>query len=200
MSAWFDALDILSRIFFCIAVPATLLLLVQLVLLIIGLGNNGAEADAPEDADADAADVPDGGLRLFTVWGLITFFTVLGWTGYAMSQQGLARALTVPVALVLGLAAMFALALIMRAMLSLQQNGALHIQNAIGHAGQVYLTVPASRTETGKVSLLVQDRYAEFSAVTDEPMPIPSGTEVNVIGVTGQNTLLVETIREGGIR
>lgn len=220
MAAWFDALDIMARVFLCIAVPATLLLILQLVLMLVGLGQgggsdidgtdidgtdfdasglDGSDIDGTDDPDGGDADAPDSGLRLFTLWGLITFFTVLGWSGFAMVQGGISGMLAVPAALALGAAGMIGLAQIMRLMLRLQQNGVLDIHNALGRSGEVYLTIPPVRSEPGKVTLLVQDRYTEFAAVTDEQQPIPSGSAVKVVGIADLNTLVVRSTTKGGM-
>lgn len=218
MAAWFNALDVMARIFLCIAVPSTLLLILQLALMIVGLGHDGSDAhglghdgldghvlghdgsdaDSPDNPDGSDVDASDSGLRLFTLWGLITFFTVLGWSGFAMAQGGISGALAVPAALALGAAGMILLAQLMRFMLKLQQNGVMDIRNAVGRLGEVYLTIPPTRSEPGKVTLLVQDRYTEFAAVTDEEQPIPSGSEVKVVGITDPNTLVVRSASKGG--
>lgn len=203
MAAWFDALDIMARIFICIAVPATLLLILQLALMLIGMGNDGADfdspdADGPDGLDSSDVDAPDSGLRLFTLWGLITFFTVLGWSGFAMVQGGISGSLAVLAALALGTASMILLAQLMRLMLRLQQNGVMDIRNALDRLGEVYLTIPPARSESGKVTLLVQNRYTEFAAVTDEEQPIPSGSEVKVVGIADGNTLVVRSASKGG--
>ncbi len=52
MLAWLDTLTLLERIMFYTAIPATLLLLIQTVLLFVGMGDgHDADADSPEGAD-----------------------------------------------------------------------------------------------------------------------------------------------------
>jgi len=41
------------------------------------------------------------------------------------------------------------------------------------------------------VHLILQERYSELDAVTDEPDPLPTGTEVDVVGLADENTLVV---------
>ena len=68
MLLWLESLTVLERIFLYIAVPATLILLIQTVLLLVGLGGqeaDGADLDGdgiPDDAslDLDGDGVPDG--------------------------------------------------------------------------------------------------------------------------------------------
>ena len=119
MSEWWNALTALERCFAYVAIPATLVLAIQTVLLLIGLsgggdadmdGGNGADLDGDgipdigiggmEGIDLDGDGVPDieldldpdlpgreivdGGLRVFTIRGLVAFFSVFGWCGLAM--------------------------------------------------------------------------------------------------------------------
>ncbi|MEG0766961.1 MAG: hypothetical protein RR482_04530 [Clostridia bacterium] len=195
MNLWFQNLSWMEWIFLLTAVPATLLLLVEIVLLLFGVGG-GDSADVPDDLPdgmdtSGATDIPDGGLRLFTLWGIIAFFTVFGWSGLAMMRTGSPNMLCTLVALALGLLAMIVIASLMRAFLHLQSNGALRIENAVGCTGDVYLTIPSARTEAGKVMVTIQGRYTEFSAVTDEKVRILTGQTVEVVGLSDANTLIV---------
>jgi len=56
----------------------------------------------------------------------------------------------------------------------------------------VYLTIPASRGGEGKVQVMIQGSYVERNAVTDEAEPIPTGSEIVVIGVSGNSNLVVK--------
>ena len=61
MLIWLESLTALERVLLYVAVPATLILLIQTVLLLIGLGG-GHDADGPdgaEGADLDGDGVPD---------------------------------------------------------------------------------------------------------------------------------------------
>ena len=74
----------------------------------------------------------------------------------------------------------------------LQYNGTLDVRNAVGLSGTVYLTIPPARSETGKVTLLLQERLTQIDAVTDCETPIKTGAEVVVVGVSGKTTLIVQ--------
>lgn len=219
--AWWDALSLATQVFYAIAVPATLILLIQTVMLFFGLGEDGdADADVPDadaevdfDADVDgdivdtsvsdgvfgdndAAEAYDAAgvdfLRIFTLRGFVAFAVVFGWVGAAMSSAGAALAVTIPVAFVCGFAMMLAIALLLRAVMKLRASGNTDNRNAIGVSGRVYLTVPPSRTGEGKVQVLLQGSLVERCAVTDEEIAIPTGAEIVVIGVSGQTDLVVK--------
>lgn len=212
---WWYSLSIVSQVFACVAIPSTVLLLAQTVIMLIGMGSDTAADDVDVDAEIDSeleADVPadsDGvfgseelevdsdvtgmdGLRVFTVRGIIAFLVVFGWVGVVMDSAGAALWISLAVATVSGVAVMFALAFMMRAVLKLRDNGNIDNRNAIGVAGKVYLTIPPKRSGEGKVNVMLQGVYVERDAVTDESEPIPTGCEVVVVALSGQTTLVVK--------
>lgn len=210
---WWNSLAVPAQVFYCIAIPATLVLLIQTVLMFLGLGE---DADGIEDADMDgilddmdASDAGEGifgedivseaadafgldGLRIFTIRGLVAFFVVFGWVGAAMQGADVSLWITIPVAAVCGFVMMVALALLLRAVMKLRSDGNTDNRNAVGTAGKVHLTVPPSRSGEGKVHVMLQGSYVERSAVTDSEEAIPTGCEIVVVGVSGQTDLVVK--------
>ena len=60
MTEWWEALSSLGRVFACIAIPATLVLLIQTILSIIGLSGSDGDADVPDGGiDIDGDGIPD---------------------------------------------------------------------------------------------------------------------------------------------
>ena len=206
MNAWWKALTVFQQIFVCIAIPSTVLMAIQFVLTLIGIGDMGADADV--DADAadldvdieDVTDVVDGrdpfdygmAFRLFTLRGMIAFLAVMGWTGYALGDGSLGYGIAILISIVAGFLMMLAIAGLAYLFERLQSNGNIHITSAIGKSGTVYLTIPKKREGKGKINAVVQERYGEFEAVTDENDPLPFGTEVVIIAVSGDDTLVVK--------
>lgn len=219
MAAWWQSLTLLEHILLYIAVPATLILVLQTVLLFAG-GAFDSDGDAdggpedldggpdgpdlgldhglpddglPDDVDAHGhPDGPDSGLHLFTVRGVVAFLVLFGWGGLWLCQIGVPGFLAVFLAIPIGFAGMVGIALAVRQAVRLQYDGTLNPRNALGLTGTVYLTVPAGRAATGKVELTVQEQLREFEAVTDSPDPIPTGEPVRVTGLAGRSTLVVE--------
>ena len=207
---WWNSMSLTAQIFSVIAIPATLLLLIQTVMMFVGMGDDADGAgddladdladDLPDEADgvfgeemdADSADLTGlDGLRILTMRGIIAFLVVFGWVGVAMDSAGAKLWATLPVATVCGFAMMVVLALLMRAVMKLRDSGNADNRNAIGVAGKVYLTIPASRSGTGKVHLMLQGVFVERDAVTDSLEAIPTGSEVVVTGLSGQTDLVV---------
>ena len=215
MLDWWNSLELISQIFYCIAVPSTLILLIQTIMMFVGMGDDGDISDA-EIPDGDVADVdlPDSdeiegvfggnsvtetadafgleGLRILTVRGIIAFLVMFGWVGVVMTGADVPLWLTLPVATICGFFVMVLLALLMKLVLKLRSDGNADNRNAVGTAGTVYLTIPAERKGEGKVQLMLQGSYVERNAVTDDKEPIPTGTEVVIIGVSGGTALIVK--------
>lgn len=210
MINWWDSLSVAAQVFALIAIPATLVLVIQTVLMLIGIGMEAADGDglslddlvSDNDTDIDGVfsdDVPDGdidptgldSLRLFTLRGIIAFLVVFGWVGYVMETAGVTLFITLPIAFVCGFAMMLLLALLIRAIMKLRNDGNFDNRNAVGVSGKVYLTIPARRKGEGKINVMLQGSFVEREAVTDEQEDIPTGCEVVVTGVSGQTTLVV---------
>ena len=187
MRIWWESLTLLQRVFACIAIPSTLLLILQLVMTLIGLG------DHEGDLDGDHASFTEslGSLRLFTFRGILAFLAVWGWAVLAITRAGRPWLMGVLLGLVLGAAAMVLIALTMQMILRLQADGTVSLPNAVGSGGEVYLSVPALRSGEGKVNVVIQDTMTECAAVTDETSPSPTGTPVTVVGVTKERQLIV---------
>ena len=87
---WWNELSVAAQIFYCVALPSTLLLLIQTILMFIGFGNDSGIDDGDIDDIGDVAeDAPDvgedlsdasglEGLRIFTIRGIIAFCVVFG--------------------------------------------------------------------------------------------------------------------------
>ena len=216
MLAWWDSLSLLSQIFACIAIPATIVLAIQTMMMFIGLdGDSIGDTDGDLSLDHDIGDIhidtdisdgifgdelpmgdpdPSGlsDLHILSLRGIIAFLVVFGWVGFMVDGGGGDMWLCLLIATISGFATMLLIALLMSAVMKLRNNGNINNRNAIGTSGRVYLTVPASRSGEGKVNVLLQGSYVEREAVTDEDVPIPTGSEVVVIGISGQTTLVVK--------
>lgn len=209
---WWNSLSMVSQVFACVAIPSTLVLLIQTIMMFIGVIGEGdvdsgdmSEMTADDIGDADISEgvfgeeIPDEpfdlmglqGLRIFTIRGIIAFFVVLGWVGLVMDSAGLSLWIALPVATLCGFVMMFVLALLFRAVMRLRSDGNTDNRNAIGCSGKVYLTIPPARTGEGKVSIMLQGSYVERNAVTDDQEAIPTGNEVVVVGISGQTDLVV---------
>ena len=191
MFDWLKSLSGLEIAYFIIACIGTVALLIQIVMMLIGAGGE-ADADFDTDTDGDGSldTHTDTGVSLFTVKGLTAFFAIGGWTGMLMLSYNVGVAITVPVSVVAGLAAYFIVWALIRLVLKLQEDGTLNYASAIGQTATVYVSIPASRTGRGKITLVLQGRYTELDAVTDEEERIPVDTAVEIVGKAGDAFLV----------
>ena len=203
---WWNSLGLASQIFYCIAIPASLVLLVQTILMFMGLDEDIDGDGIPDVPDGDAGDgifgedsvegfEPDsdfGSLHIFTFRGIVAFFVIFGWVGIVMQSFEVNLPITILVSTVCGFAMMLAIAILLKLVMRLRNNGTADNRNAIGVAGKVYLTIPPSRSGEGKVNIMLQGAYVERNAVTDDAESIPTGAEIIVVGTSGQTSLVVK--------
>lgn len=215
MIEWWNGMPLVQQIFALIAIPATVVLVIQTILLLFGLGGQDHDATGAmhDAAPADSHDIPGvyghdvtdtsghegpdvhdstaaAGLRLLTVRGLVAFFAVGGWAGVVMIDAGLHPVLAGLIALAAGLGALILVAWLIKLMLSLQDSGNLDIKNAVGLIGEVYLRIPGNLQGSGKITVILQGRSIELDAVTDDPDGISTGSQARVVDRRGDRLIV----------
>ncbi len=209
-NTWWEGLGTLGQIFATAAIPATVIMVLQTVLMLFGMGahaiDHGESGFDTEDAtpidDGDLNDVAEhdsshhfDGVRLFTVRGIVAMLAVGGWIGVALCDAGAGSLISALCALAGGLAALFAAAYIIKLSLKLQDDGNFNIKNAVAHTATVYIPIPAGRCGTGKVTMNLQERFVELDAMTDHTERLPTGSMVQVISVTDKNEVIVRPMK-----
>lgn len=203
---WWNTLSLATQIFYCIAIPSTLLLLIQTVLMFLGFDNDSdieIDFDTPDTelndgifGESDNIDLDDvsglESLHIFTLRGIIAFLVIFGWVGVVMQSANINLTITLVVAFLCGLAMMLLIAYLFKIIMKLKSDGTADNRNALGTAGRVHLTIPPSRKGEGKVHIMLQGSYVERNAVTDESESIPTGCEIIVVGISGQTDLVVK--------
>ncbi len=192
MLDWWNSLSFLGQVLACMAIPATLVLIVQTIMVLVTGFDGDTDVDVISgDEIDDVANFDEQGIQIFTVRGIITFFAVFGWAGMAFISLNLGAGVALLLAFALGAAAMFGTAYAMKALMGMQSNGNQEISDAIGASGTVYIQIPANRRALGKVNAVVSGRYGEFDAMTDDEEDISTGSAVIIISVTEPNILMV---------
>ncbi|NLW02228.1 MAG: hypothetical protein GX027_03060 [Clostridiaceae bacterium] len=216
MVNWWNGLNLLQQVFTCFAIPATLVLIIQIILFIIGLSGGDGDTDVShgeidgdgldlgDSADGDtagiseAADVDDSAIiydsaevKLLTLRSIVAFFAVGGWTGVVLGGMNLSLPAVVILSIMAGWAALYFVTWSIRIALRLQHIGNIQVSNAIGKVGEVYITVPAENKGRGKVNVVVQERFFEFEATTSAERDLKTGESVFVTGITEDNALIV---------
>lgn len=195
MIQWWNNLDLFARIFALIAIPSTLVLLIQTILLLFGIGDDGDGIDLTGDELIDTpGDGGGDGLALFSVRGIMALLCVGGWSGLTFYAAGVNRFLTVILALLCGTAALFAIAYLMKAAMKLQSCGNIDLNSAIGKTGRVYLPIPPHTEGHGKINLTLQERFIEVEAITTAERKLNVGETVRVVATDGSGVLVVEPV------
>lgn len=194
MFEWWDTLNTVQRVFAMIAIPSTLIMVIQTVMLALGwIGDSDVDMDDVPDGDGDLAD---DGLTLFSVRGIVAMLAVMGWTAIAFIESGLNQIASVLIAIVLGFLTLVGMAYFMRAVYRLQASGNLDVGNAVGKVAKVYIPIAGNAKKQGKVTMTLQEKYCELDAITTSSETLPTGSYVRVVAVDGTGTLVVEPIAE----
>ncbi len=190
---WYNALTPTLQVFWTIALITSLVFAIQMILTFIGIG------DTDMDIDMDGADFSDGGtldvggaMQLFTIRNMVNFFMGLGWGGVCLSSLIANPVWLTIAAIVVGVVFVYIFLMIYRQLLRLESNGTYHMDDCLGRTVDVYLTIPAGRSGSGKVQISFDGSVQELSAMTDSPETIPSGAKVRVLEIIDGTTVLVE--------
>lgn len=207
MGAWWNALDLTVQILYCIAIPSSLILVIQAILLLVGFGGSGegvnpSDTTGLSDADADfspgdAGDAGDIGgaefgiLKIFSLQGVMIFFCVFGWASIILIGAGAHTAIALIAAFLLGFLAMYGVARLLYLFSRLGQNGTFDTKNLLGAKATVYVPIPAKGGGRGKVTVALAERYMEYEAETDAGEVILTNTPVRIVDIRGE-ILVVE--------
>lgn len=213
MFEWFEGASMAVKVLYCIAVPSTLVLVVQTVMMLMGFGETDVgidgsdvsgldtdiDVDTDVDIDADAdADFTDGGnpadfvsMRLITLQTVIAFLTVFSWSAIVTMLTGGKLWLALVIGFALGALAMFSVAKLVQLSVKLAQNGTQDLRFALGQNATVYIPIPPSGQGMGKITLTLSGRFTELEAMQDGDTLIAVGSIVRVIDIR-DDILIVE--------
>lgn len=182
------------------AIGGGTLFILRTIMIFVGggldhdLGDISTDVEVHTDLGADTtSDHPgdaDLSFKLASLQGLTAFFTIFGLVGLALLRLDWHVLLTFLGATAAGLLAVWILGILFTQMKRLQSEGTLNIKNAVGQTGAVYLTIPAEGS--GQVRVTVQGSLRIFNAVSQNKKKIPTGAGIRVVGITADNTLVVE--------
>ncbi len=180
----------LVKVYIACAVAGGSVLLGQAGLNLFGLGG---DVDIDADVDADALDAGDGSVSFISVRTLASFMTIFGLVGWMGTAEEWGPVQTPLVALLAGSSTMLVVAYLMFSFRKLASSGNVKPREAVGKTAQVYLKIPAKRSGQGKITVTLQGRSQEFSAVTSGE-ELPTGAGCRLIGMTNEDTFEVEPL------
>jgi membrane protein implicated in regulation of membrane protease activity len=191
MEFW-EGLLLAQKIYFCVGLAASVFLILQIITLLFGIGDSGeVDIDLSGDGEVDATVDLSDGFTLFSLRGIVAFFAIGGWTGYALAPIN--TWIAVGGSLLAGTLALVGMAFAMRGIMKLRSSGNIEIAKAVGKVADVYLTIPAKGNGSGKITLTLEERYVELSAISLSDTPIPTGEKVKITALIG-DSLVVEKI------
>ena len=191
MIQWWNNMDLVGQIFALVAIPATLVLVVQTVLLFFGFGDDDIDMDGA-DIDVDGSD----GMALFSIRGIMGMAAVGGWSGLVMHEAGINIWVTILLALAFGFLALVGIAYIMKLAAKLQSSGNIDLGSAIGKVGTVYIPIPPSMQGRGKINITLQERFLEVTAMTNADRKIATGESVRIVATDENSVVVVEPMKE----
>ncbi|MCE7041732.1 serine protease [Dyadobacter sp. CY312] len=184
-----DNLDPLLRTFWFIAIPASLIFMIQTISTFIGAdATDGLDADF--DSNLDGTDEP---FQLFSFRNLINFLLGFSWGGISFYGIVSSPMLLIVLSLVIGLTFVGVFFMIIQQIRKLAEDNSFKLSNTIDRTGEVYLTIPAAKTGTGKIMISVGGSVHVLDAITEYEQ-IETGSVVKVTRVGNNNFLTVEKV------
>ncbi len=194
---WWNSLSDFQQISFVVAITATIIMLVFLILMLIGVGDGEFDGGVDIDGDYDVDGFNDeplsgiGGLKVFTFRSFLVLLSIGGWVSFTFEPM-VGPIWSTVIGVALGAIAAILVALVYKSMSKLESNGNLDYRYTIGKTATVYLRVPKEKNGVGKVTMTLQNRYLEIDAVTLEKQDLIVGKFVTVVGLENETTLIVK--------
>lgn len=186
---YFNTLEPLLRAFWFIAIPVSLIFIVQTVMTFLGV-DSAEGIDADFDGNLDHADAP---FQLFSFRNLINFLLGLSWTGISFYQLISNRPLLIILSVAVGIGFVLLFFVIIKQIQKLAEDNTFKIEKALHKSGSVYLRIPAQRSGSGKIQVSVNGSFKEIEAITEQES-IESGASIRIIKIENPNLVVVEKI------
>ncbi len=185
----FENLEPLLKSFWFVAIPASLIFVIQTVMTFMGTdSSDGLSADF--DGDLSGGDAP---FQLFSLRNLINFLLGFSWTGISLYTTILNKPVLIIIAFLVGALFVFLFFIIIRQVQKLAEDNSFKIANTLNKTAEVYLTIPENKKGKGKIMVSVKGAFHELDAMTEKDR-IQSGSIVKVVKIENNNILIVETI------
>ncbi|MBT5661990.1 MAG: NfeD family protein [Euryarchaeota archaeon] len=184
-------------LFAACAIIGTILFLLYFVLVMLTGAADGMLEVAGFDFEMDAAGV----FHMFTLQGLLSFVMMFGIFGLAVSQSGdnTNAVLAVLAGTAAGTASMYVVAKVFQAMQSLESDGTVVHNKALGARGTVYRRIDPNKP--GQVQVEFQGALRTMSARSDdEAATLETGSLIEVVDTIGEILIVAPLDRKATTR
>lgn len=182
-------LDPLLKTFWYVALPTSLIFIIQTILTFIGVDSSDG-IDADFDGNLEGAEAP---FQLFSLRNLINFLLGFSWTGISFASVISNQILLISISVLVGVLFVYVFYLIIKQVQKLAEDNSFKITNTLYKTAEVYLPIPERKSGRGKVMISVNGAFHELQAMTEHNR-IPSSTLVKVVKIESNNILIVETV------
>ena len=189
MELWWTSLDLYLKIMWGIAIPFSVIFLIQMIMTFVGMGDHG-EISGDADADSDTG-MP---FQFFTLRNFVNFFLGFSWAGISLYDFIANKVWLTLLCVFIGLLLVTIVMALLYALSKATQSGNIDIHNATGRPATVYFTIPPAGKGVGKIQMSIQQAVREYDAVSESDKPIRTGAMVRVKSVIDAHTLLVENL------
>lgn len=186
---FFNNLEPVLRTFWFIAIPTSLVFIIQTILTFIG-------ADAHEGIDADFDSNLEGSeapFQLFSLRNLINFLLGFSWTGISFYNYIESTVLLVLLSFGIGTVFLFLFFFIILQIQKLAEDNSFQYSDTLDKSAEVYLSIPEKKSGKGKIIISVKGSFHELDAMT-EGEALASSSMVKVVKIINQNIVLVEKL------
>jgi hypothetical protein len=184
-----NQLDPLLQSFWYIAIPASLIFVIQTIMTFVGAdASDGVSADF--DGNLDGVDAP---FQLFSLRNLINFLLGFSWTGISFFSTISNKFLLIVVAFLVGALFVYLFFLIINQIQKLAEDNSFKISDTLNKTAEVYLAIPEHRSGKGKVMISIKGSFHELEALTDGAK-IPTRGTVRIVKIENDSILIVESI------
>lgn len=184
-----ENLDPLLRIFWFIAIPTSVIFIIQTIMTFIG-GDVSDGGSGDMDGSFNSADEP---FHLFSLRNLINFLLGISWTGISFYSTISNPLVLIALSLVVGLFFVYMFFIVIIQLKKLAEDNSFKMSDTLNKTAEVYLSIPEHKKGKGKIMISIKGSFHELDAMTENER-IETGNVVKVVKIENDDILIVETI------
>jgi membrane protein implicated in regulation of membrane protease activity len=178
---YFENLEPILKTFWFIAIPTSLIFLLQSILTFVG-------ADGDTDLDSGSA------FEFFSLRNLVNFLLGFSWTGISFYNSITNKNLLIALAFIVGVIFVNLFFSVIRRIQRLEEDNSFKMRNTLDKTAEVYLTIPAHKSGKGKITISVNGSVHELEAMTNDEK-IETGSLVKVVNIENEKILIVQKVK-----